>query len=347
MGCARSFFLTNQPNPIKDNSPMTTNQPKRDHSAFAKFLAKPIEEASFNLTDATLLECIQKKIQIRRMQTPKSDKQKSLIKSLKSINDELGYAVTPAQVNEEFWGLYTDWLMDLNYKPSTIRTMICQIKAALTWASQYQAKISRTYNRVTLPTIEQQTIALTPDEISLIWHKDLSGISNRKDKRESIEKTKDMICLMCNIGLRYSDARRLTKDHFKDGVIHILQQKTKKYAHIDIYKMCIHRDMTIAILEKYDYNAPLNIDISEFNKRLHELINYCGFTEEVQIETVVNGKVTTYKKQKKQLITSHTARRTFVVNNAIRKVPHIDIMTATGHKTYAALDKYLSFYKWY
>jgi len=201
-----------------------------------------------------------------------------------------------------------------------------------------------TYSNVKVPTYEVHRVAFTPDDISRIWHKDLNGLGLRKDLIESLDRVRDMICLMANTGLRYSDARRLTKEHFKNGVIEILQQKTKMFAHIDIARMAIHKEMTIAILEKYDYQAPVTTDLSNFDKKLHMLMKLCGFDDIFQQEVIQNGKVTIKREIKYNLITSHTGRRTFVVNAALRGVPIAEIMRATGHKTYGAFRRYLQYY---
>lgn len=122
-----------------------------------------------------------------------------------------------------------------------------------------------------------------------------------------------------------------------------MQQKTKAYAHIDLHNLSIHKEMTLDILERYDYTAPYTHDTGEFDKLLHELMYYCKFYDDVRIEYVDKGKVISEIKPKWKLITSHTARRTFVVCNALRGKTAHEIMRATGHTTYSAYDKYLCY----
>ena len=114
-------------------------------------------------------------------------------------------------------------------------------------------------------------------------------------------------------------------------------------AQVDIDKMSIDLRATYKILGMYDYKAPYGVDNTAFNHYLHALLQYigCEFSEPVKIEYKTNGKVTTKIKPKWQVITSHTARRTFITNNALRGFSDAEIRRASGHKTASAMDKYV------
>lgn len=322
---------------------MITIPTQRD-CAFAAYLHAPAEQNYLNLTEASLIDCINAKIQIKSRTNAKTKKQYfSLLKALREIQEEYQVAIYPDKISELFYSFFIHCLETKGRKPSSIKTMVSQIKSVVEWSSHYGARISPTYNIVELPKVTVKNISLTPDDVSRIYHLDIDAIPRRSQHLRTLKQVRDMFCLMCNTGMRYSDARRLTREHFEDRTIHILQQKTKIYAHINIHDMSIHEKMTLEILDRYDYKAPYPCDGTLFDRLLHELMQYARFDDNVRLEYVVNGNVKTETKKKYQLITSHTARRTFVVNNALRGKSILEIMRATGHKSFDTFQKYLCY----
>lgn len=73
----------------------------------------------------------------------------------------------------------------------------------------------------------------------------------------------------------------------------IFQQKTGNKARVDIDKMSIDKKTTYYILEKYNYNAPIKGDISNYDKYLKQLLKYIGFNEIIKKECKINGYVQT------------------------------------------------------
>lgn len=299
---------------------------------------------TLDLSNTTLLDCLQKRIEIEQRTSPRFGKQfRSLIKALTYIEEQEQGSFMPEYIDDDFWSKFIAYLEAQQKAPSSIRTICSQLKALLVWSAKHKASLSDTYDCYKLPQVEKRQVALTMDDISRIFHLNLKLINCRPQHRRTLERVRDMFCLLCNIGLRISDGIRLTPQHFKDGCITILQQKTKRYAFIDIGKMCIHKDMTFYILDKYDYHAPYTGDVSNFDKYLHEILDYCEFDEVVQQETIIQDLVVTRTAVRKELISSHTGRRTFVVNNALKGIPPLEIMRATGHKTFSAFQKYLCY----
>jgi len=323
---------------------MITNTQYADHNDFASFLAMPKTARELDLSNATIIDCIYAKIKIKSRTSPRYGKQfSSLIKSITFLEESYNCKLYPSKVSSVFWSYFIP-LMQTRYNSiNTVRTICSQLKALMSWSSQYGAEISPSYNDCDMPSITLKQIALTADDVSRIYHFDIDSIDRRPQIKRTLHRVRDMFCLMCNLGLRYSDAKRLTKDHFENNVVRVLQQKTKRYAHIDVPNMCIHRDMVYSILEKYEYKASYACDNSEFDKRLHELMEYCHFDDVIQYETIEKGEVVTKKRKKHEMITSHSARRTFVVYNAIRGKSALEIMRATGHKTFSAFQKYLCY----
>ena len=139
---------------------------------------------------------------------------------------------------------------------------------------------------------------------------------------------------------------RIDKTCFDRNIFSIVQQKTGTKARVDIEKMAMDRNTTYKILEKYDYKAPSTTDISGYNHYLKILLQHIGqeFSDKVTQETKIGGYIERHTIIKYKLISSHTARRSFITNNVLRGFRPLEIMRASGHKTYSSFEKYLCYF---
>ena len=298
-----------------------------------------------DLSQASLMEVIDELVSMKQTVSPKYGKSISCLKRhLRIIEEQYSCTLMPVQITDIFWHHFTHYLQSQGLSISSIKTLCSQLKSALSWASRHRAIVSPSYDIVQLPAYKHQQIALTPDDVSRIYHFDLSSISRRKQYIRHLEKIRDMFILSCNLGQRYSDMIRVTRSAFEFNKFSIVQQKTGTKATVDIDKFCIDRKMVYQILEKYNYEAPFKGDISSYNKYLKYLMKYIGLTEEIVRETKVNGLIKTESIPKYKLIGSHTGRRTFVTINLLRGIPLHEIMRASGHTCYSSFQKYWCYY---
>jgi site-specific recombinase XerD len=99
--------------------------------------------------------------------------------------------------------------------------------------------------------------------------------------------------------------------------------------------------MVKEILEKFNGKLPDTISNQNFNDYLKELAEIAGLNQNViRHENNNRGKVEVYYK-KYQLISSHTARRSFCTNAYIMGVPTLAIMAISGHKSESAFLRYI------
>jgi integrase len=77
------------------------------------------------------------------------------------------------------------------------------------------------------------------------------------------------------------------------------------------------------------------------NEYLKELGELAEIDEEILITATKGGKRVTETFKKWELITTHTARRSFATNAYLQSVPTIPIMKITGHKTEKSFLKYI------
>lgn len=298
-----------------------------------------------DLSQHNLLEIIEEQIKVKEKLSPKFGKSLSCLKRhLRIIEQQYACTLMPVQITDIFWAHFTHYLQCAGISIPSIKTLCSQLKSALAWASRHRAVISPSYDLIQLPDCKLQQIALTPDDVSRIYHFDIKSMNKRPQCLRHMERIRDMFVLSCNLGQRYSDMVRVDKSSFDFNKFTIVQQKTGTKAIVDIDKFCVDRKMVYQILQKYDYKAPFDGDISSYNKYLKYLMKAVGLTEEIKRETKVAGMIHTERIPKYKLIGSHTGRRTFVTINLLRGIPLHEIMRASGHTSYSSFQKYWCYY---
>lgn len=63
--------------------------------------------------------------------------------------------------------------------------------------------------------------------------------------------------------------------------------------------------------------------------------------DKVHIDNKINGVITRETKRRYQLISSHSARRSFANINTLRNIPRNKILRATGHSSEKAFNRYI------
>ena len=79
----------------------------------------------------------------------------------------------------------------------------------------------------------------------------------------------------------------------------------------------------------------------KFNDYLKELAQRADLTELVQTTRTKGGRKVTTTRPKWELVTTHTARRSFATNAYKGGVSTVDIMKMTGHKTETSFMRYI------
>lgn len=317
-----------------------------DACGFSAYLAKP-QTFSLDLSSATLLEIIDEMCKIKDVIAPGTTKHHSCLKyQINGIQRAFNCVLMPIQVTDVFWNYFISYMVNESQLAiSTIKTCCAQLRSVLSWASRYNCPISPSYDLIQLPKYNHEQIALTTDEVSHIYHFDLNSIERRSQYIRNMERVRDHFVLSCSLGQRFSDMIRIDKSCFDRNIFSIMQQKTGAKCRVDIDKFSMDANTTYKILEKYGYKAPIQGDISSYNRYLKQLLQYIGgeFLENVKRETKVNGVIDTQFYPRYSLISSHTCRRTFATINVLRGYHEHEIRRATGHKSSEAFTKYL----WY
>jgi Phage integrase family. len=236
-------------------------------------------------------------------------------------------------IDLEFHEDFTTWLQQAPRLQSsnTIGGHIQRIKAVLAEATERKINTNTSFKSKYFikQTEEADTIYLSQDEIKAIHELDLTG-------KPRLESVRDLFLIACYTGLRFSDFSVLRPEHISDGFIKITQQKTDKPVIIPVHRVVSE------ILTKYNEQVPPAPTNQELNRCIKDVCKDVELLKRPVHKSITKGgvKVSTAS-HKWELVSTHTARRSFATNEYLAGTPTITIMAITGHKTEKSFLKYI------
>jgi integrase len=169
---------------------------------------------------------------------------------------------------------------------------------------------------------ESENIYLAADEVDKISRLDLT-------ENPTLDKVRDIFIIACNTGLRFSDLIQLKSENIiNDGLqIKITTRKTGEIIVVPI------KSVVRQVFHKYNGELPSLLS----NQKMNEYLKIIGEKAEISSDVVKTftkrGKRQSEIFKKFDLITTHTARRSFATNAFLNDVPAVSIMKMTGHRT--------------
>lgn len=256
-----------------------------------------------------------------------------------------GHTLIFSMLNKTFYNGFVSWLYKQGLKHNTIGNRIKCLKAVIN-AQRLSLRIqAEEFLGKDCPVLKESTkaIALTEEEVDMIAKADLS-------LHKRLEPYRDQFVLMCWTGVRYSDLDKLNYNNInKEYNMFVLEaQKTGRDSTIKIFPQAQ------AILDKYDGGRAMPNVISDqkFNEAIKEIMqivsilyvgSFCDTFEKKHTEMNAKGivKRVTKKYYRWEVVTAHTARRTFATNMRRRGNDYDVIRSATGHSSEEALRRYI------
>ena len=177
------------------------------------------------------------------------------------------------------------------------------------------------------------------NEIIALSKADIKEIMNIKTLNESHQRVIDLFIFNCFAGLRFSDLKTLKPSDFvvdEEGDYYLIKenQKTGIIAQIPVNQTALN------ILKKYNFQLP-SMSNFYFNDTLHSILKSHELFNETLIKKKRNLKTNNdFEILKRDCISSHTCRRTFITLSINANVPLNTIMKASGHRNLSTLQKY-------
>ena len=176
-------------------------------------------------------------------------------------------------------------------------------------------------------------IRLYKDEIKELYTRELVNTN--------YNRARDYFLFLCLTGIRFGDFISINKENFvmgRDGIVtlSLYTQKTNIRVEIKLTKQAKE------IAERYDYKFDAYTN-QAFNRAIKELFKDEGLYEDeiVTYREVLNQKPQPIKTPRREKITAHTARRTFISMMIESGVQPIHVMHLVGHTKLSTLQIYI------
>ncbi len=249
---------------------------------------------------------------------------------LKEYAKSRGKKIDFKDIDLDFYNDFIKYLKSRNLAQNTIGKKIRFLKIVLNQATDRGINTNLAFKSKRFKAIAEETdnIYLSLSELDKIQNLDLSN-------KPKLDRVRDLFLIGCWTGLRFSDWHKVRPENIENGFITLKQQKTNKPVVIPIHPPVEN------ILNKYEGNLPRPISNQKFNEYLKEVARMTDFKEAITKQFTRGGKLETTIKPKWQMISTHTARRSFATNMYKAGIPSITIMAVTGHRTESAFLKYI------
>lgn len=233
---------------------------------------------------------------------------------------------------------YSDFINYLNhathsrgrYKPNAIGKFVKNIRVFMRYAYENKYTLNDDFKRRDFRVFQEQAETVYLNEAELKALHDLQLPANQAEVR-------DAFLIGCWTGLRFSDIVRLEKKHInmQAGMISILTKKTATPVVIPIHPVVRE------ILNRYG-GCPPSVQCNQaMNRMLKRLCRQAGITVQIMVSEVLGGERQTRWVEKCEMVSTHTARRSFATNAFKAGIPSDLIMSVTGHKTETNFRRYI------
>lgn len=256
----------------------------------------------------------------------------ALIKHIDNFSSEFDCDIFTNSVTAEFIDDFIIYLENQGLRHNTIVGYILKIQSLIRRASQYNYAVDVTYDEIDLKCEPSNAVFLSMNEITRIYYYKFVN----QDKRKAKERIRDLFVVGCLTALRYSDYSTLVNDNLQGNYI---VKRTKK-TNVDV-KVPAH-DYVLEIFAKYHGCIPSGLCIQYFNKYLKVIMKEIGLNDPITYSFTKGGKLLTVTRQKWELISSHTARRSAATNMYLTgRMKTLEIMKLTGHTSEQNFFRYI------
>jgi len=222
-----------------------------------------------------------------------------------------------------------------SFTVNTIGKYIQVLKTFLSYATENGYNTNMYFQSKTFkaPKVPGFSIYLTESEISQILELDLTETPH-------LERVRDLFVVGCWTGLRFADFTTIKPENIKEDYLEIKTSKTGEKVIIPIHPMV--KTIMAKYSGKYPNSLPRAISNQKMNAYLKEIAKQVDCLKvPVEVERIKGGLKTMTKQEKWELVTTHTARRSFATNVYKSGFPAISLMKITGHRTEKAFLLYI------
>lgn len=255
------------------------------------------------------------------------------LKALKAFEEETG-KIYLEDISVKWAQDFNIWMMERDYSKNTIAGALQRIKAVL---HRLKNEGIGTFDGSGIRAATEQTTTVfnTIEELKILLEADFADTPG-------YDRVRDIYVIHCFLGLRFSDLatilenpKNYTREMGGRLYFEIKTQKTGEVVFIPVSRSVKQ------VCERYRWNFGEVFTYQYYNEAIKEIARRAGLTTPVIFSRTEGGKRVDKQVPKYELMSSHTARRTFATNSHLSGIAERDIMLITGHKTTAAFYKYI------
>lgn len=312
---------------IESNKPKVKPEPK---VTFFEFIDKYINETKFRQNKHTGKPIAQNTIKVYNQ-----------CKRLLIEFNDTKYKIDFDKLTLEFFLDFMEFLHAKKYNVNTIAKHMTRLKTFLNDAYErgYTQSLAHKSKRLSVTQVQSDTIYLTEPEIEELHKIDLSNTPK-------LDRARDLFLVGYYTGQRYTDYSNIKPESFKNGFIEVTQQKTGQTVVIPIHPRL--NEIMDKYEGKYINSLPPPISNQKFNQYIKEVCKLVDVLNN-EVDTTLtkpsklNGPIKKIIKSvpKYQLVSSHTARRSFATNHYNKGFSVNILMKVLGHTTETMFYKYI------
>lgn len=257
---------------------------------------------------------------------------KSGLNHLKAFQKHRKKKITFEEMNRAFYDSFCNYLFEkMDMGSNTVGRYIKTLKVFLNYAVEQGIAVNPAFQKFKVLREDTDIVYLTEIELQALIDLDLSH-------SERLAHCRDTFLFGCYTGLRYSDISQLRPEHIFDKSIQLKTQKTKDLLTIPLLPQA--KELLDRYKGKYINALPV-ISIQKMNDYIKEVAELASLDTSVLITSHKGSKKIEERFPKYLLVTSHTARRTFITLSLEKGMRPEVLMQITGHKDFKTLMRYV------
>ena len=219
-------------------------------------------------------------------------------------------------------------------KNSSIETYIRIIKTFLKFCHDkgfYLGTLHQTFTPKIMLVRKKAVSYLEWDELMAFYNVELP---------KNLARIRDEFCFCCFTGLRFSDISKIKQSDIHDDLLFVVATKTRTALSINLNKY------SKAILQRANNNQSdvyvfRRYQPSYYNEQVREIAKICNLDRKINVTYFKGNNRYDETYPLYEVISSHCARRTFVVTSMRLGIPSEVIMKWTGHSRLESMKPYM------
>lgn len=253
-------------------------------------------------------------------------KYRTIKRNLQAFAKDEGRVLSFEDIDETLGEDFSHWYHKKDYSPNTSGRAMGFLKTFMSWALKRGYHSSRSWEALKKTQVDKEVTFLSMEE--LLSFKDA-------DLPDHLGKVRDLFCLGCFTGLRYSDLSQLTQDEIQGDVLILRTEKDEDRLEIPI------TGLAREILDKYAEGLP-KISNQKGNEHLKKAAQGAELDRKILVTKWQGGKRADTYKRIHEMISWHMARRTFITLSLELGMDPTVIIRITGHSDTKTLKPYLA-----